>query len=159
MDVPVQNLRGNPNGNDPTIRPGSAERALDTFSSAEEEFFHVAPLAEVEIHLQRLQALMTRLAVKARQRRQTEMAEKCAICGHPWKHRLPDGGRVPVGIQLWHLEDGTTLNLYACDAACFSKLQFQVEKRTFQIRKERDDLREQEHQDKIANRRQRRGLP
>jgi hypothetical protein len=159
MDLPVQNLRGDSHGNDQAVRPGGAAGSLDAFSRAEEDFFHVAPLAEVEDHLQRLQALMTKLALKARTRRQSEMAEKCAICGNPWKHRLPDGGRVPVGIQFWHMEDGTTINLYACDGACFSKLQYQVEKRTYQIRKDRDDLREAEHQEKLAAKRPpRRGL-
>lgn len=155
MDLPVQNLRGNSHGNDQAVRRGGEEGALDAFSVAEKNFFHLAPLAEVEEHLQRLQALMTELALKARQRRKAELAERCAICGNPWKHRLPDGGRVPMGMQLWHMEDNTTVNVYACDAACFSKLQYEVEKRTFKLRKDRDDQRQLDHQQKVERVRKR----
>lgn len=158
MDLPVQNLRGNSHGDDQTLRRSRAEGAFDTFSESEEDFFHLAPLGEVEEHLKRLLELTRKLSLLARKRRQAEQAEKCAICGNPWKHRLPDGGKVPVGLQLWHMPDGTTMNLYACDAACFSRLQYEVEKRTFQLRKDRDEQKAADHQKLVTLKRERRGL-
>jgi hypothetical protein len=41
------------------------------------------------------------------------------------------------------MPDKTTMNLYACDAAYYSNLQYELEKRTFQLRKEADIQREQ----------------
>ena len=145
MDVSVQNLRGNPHGNDGAVRPGGEPGSLEAFSVAEKELFRVAPIEEVERHLLRIQALFTELGVIARTRRQTELGERCAICNNVWKLKLPDGGKVPYASQLLHAEDKSTVTVYACDAACYSKLQFAVEKRTFSLRKQQDDEREEAH--------------
>lgn len=139
MESPLQKLRSSENGNDKAVRSGSSEGSIESFAASEKEIFRVAPLDVIEEHLHVLQVLMTELAVKARQRRQTELAERCAICGNLWKLRLPDGSKVPHGLCLWHMPDKTTMNLYACDAACYSKLQYEVEKRTFQLRKSHED--------------------
>ena len=142
-------MRGSENGNDQVVRPSSGDGSVEAFGSAEKELFRVAPLAVVEEHMHQLQVLYTALAIKARERRQSELAERCAICGNIWKLRLPDGSKVPHGLCLWHMPDKTTMNLYACDAACYSKLQFEVEKRTFQLRKARDDESGKEREEYI----------
>jgi hypothetical protein len=134
----MQNLRADSPRGRSGVRPSFASGALDTFIAAEKDFFHVGPLEEVEEHLQRLMALMTELATKARTRRQSVHAEKCFVCGGPWKFKMPDGGRIPHGNKLWHEDDGTTIQLYSCDAACHSKLEYMVEKRTIEVRKKRD---------------------
>ena len=149
MDVPLQKLRSSENGDDSTVRSGSESGPVESFAAAEKELFRVAPLAVVEDHLHALQAMMTTLALKARERRQSELAERCAICGNLWKIRLPDGSKVPHGLMLWHMPDKTTMNLYACDAACYSKLEYEVSKRTFQLRKARDDEQAKEREDYI----------
>lgn len=149
MDVPLQKLRSSENGDHSAVRSGSSDGSVAAFSKSEKELFRVAPLELIEEHLQQLQVMMTALAIKARERRQTELAERCAICGNIWKLRLPDGSKVPHGLCLWHMPDRSTMNLYACDAACYSKLQYEVEKRTFQLRKARDDEQARERSEFI----------
>jgi hypothetical protein len=149
MDLPLQKLRRSENGHDAAVRSSSEPGPVESFGRAEEELFRVAPLEVVEDHLHKLQTLMTKLALKGRERRQSELAERCAICGNLWKLRLPDGSKVPHGLCLWHMPDKTTMNLYACDAACYSKLQYEVEKRTFQLRVARDDEATKDREDYI----------
>lgn len=149
MDLPLQKLRSSEDGNDEAVRQGSSDGTVESFAAAEKELFRVAPLAVVEDHLHALQTMMTTLALKARERRQSELAERCAICGNLWKLRLPDGSKVPHGLCLWHMPDKTTMNLYACDAACYSKLQYEVEKRTFQLRRARDDEQARDREEHI----------
>jgi hypothetical protein len=149
MDIPLQKLRSSEDPNNGSVRSSGEPGPVEAFGRAEKELFRVAPLSVVEEHLQRLQVLMTELFRKGRERRQSELAERCAICGHVWKIRLPDGSKVPHGLYLYHMEDRTTYNLYACDAACYSKLQFECEKRTFQLRKSRDDETAKEREEYI----------
>lgn len=149
MDIPLSKLRSGENGDDPAVRSSSSTGPVEAFSESEKELFRIAPLSVVEDHLHALQAMMTALAIKARERRQSELAEHCAICGNPWKLRLPDGSRVPHGLCLWHQPNNTTMNVYACDAACYSKLQYEVEKRTFQLRKARDEDAANERQEYV----------
>lgn len=149
MDFTLHELQGNASSHDSVVRPSSDEGPVEAFGRAEKELFRLAPLSVVEEHLHKLQVLMTALAVKGRERRAAEMAEHCAICGNLWKIRLPDGSKVPHGLKLWHMPDRTTMNLYACDAACYSKLEYEVEKRTFQLRKSRDEVAAKERDEYV----------
>lgn len=145
LRIRMQDVQDSQNHQQSGVRSGGSTESLAAFIAREKELFRVAPVHEIEDRLNRLQLMMVDLATMARIRRQSFLAETCAVCQGPWKLRLPGGGPVPVGHLLWHEEDGTTHNVYACDQACFSQLQYQVEKRTFKLRLDRDNeaLRQQ----------------
>jgi hypothetical protein len=147
MDVRVPDLQEQPDGDESGIRPRSDAQPVAALAAREKEFFNLAPVHEVETRYVALQNLLHDLAVIARQRRAAKEAERCAICGGPWKKKLPDGGRVPMGTEFWEdPKTHTTIALYACDAACYSRLQWETKKNSFQLLKDRDEQRMREHQ-------------
>lgn len=152
MDLPVPDVQGHQNGDEPRVRSGSQVQPIDALAAAEKSFFNLAPVSEVEARYARLQQLLTELAVIARNRRSAREAERCAVCGGPWKHKLPDGGRVPAGTEFYERDDHTVIPLYACDAACWSKLQWEVNKRTYKLRIERGEQQIRDHQAVVESR-------
>lgn len=152
MDLPVPELQKHQNGDEPRVRPSSQVQPIDALAAAEKSFFDLAPVSEIEARFARLQQLVSELAVVTRKRRAAREAERCAICGGPWKHKLPDGGRVPAGTEFWEREDHSVMPLYACDAACWSKLQWEVNKRTYKLRIERGEQEIRDHEAVVAAR-------
>ena len=152
MDFRVQDVQSEQVHRESGVRPGGSTESLGAFIAREKELFRVAPVHEIEDRLNKLQVMMVDLATMARIRKQSYLAETCAVCHGPWKLHLPGGGPVPVGNLLWHEEDGTTHNVYACDQACLSRLQYEVEKRTFKLRLDRDNARIAEQNNKKPRR-------
>jgi hypothetical protein len=128
MDIPMPELQGS------DIREQSGDRRrretaeVDVVLRTEtEKLLQLGNVTEAEASLQKWQDALDEMKKQVRAKRQGIEASRCAICRKGF-----DRGR-PYGNEKLRKPGEEALDVYACSASCFSKLQQQCEQLRLQL--------------------------
>ena len=102
-------------------RGGKAAQAHVVFRTETEKLLQLGEVTAAEAYLQECQGALDELKKQVRGKRQGIEASRCAICRGAF-----DRGR-PYGNEKLRKPGEEALDVYACSAACFSKLQMECE--------------------------------
>ncbi len=91
------------------------------FRAETEKLLQLGEVTAAEAYLQECQNALDDMKKQVRGKRQSIEASRCAICRGPF-----DRGR-PYGNEKLRRPGEEALDVYACSASCFSKLQFDCE--------------------------------